>query len=65
MQQAKQLDRTETEPTVGIGSWLSTTLGRLLVSLFVPVVTFVILWRVFLFLRDADIPQSLGLGSER
>jgi alpha-glucoside transport system permease protein len=41
----------------GIGAWLSTTIGRLLVSLFVPVVTFVVLWRTFIFLRDAQIPQ--------
>lgn len=41
----------------GVGGWLSTTLGRVLISLFVPVVTFVVLYQVFLFLRDAAIPQ--------
>jgi alpha-glucoside transport system permease protein len=54
MEYAEELER---ERTVGIGSWLSTTLGRLLVSLFVPVITFVVLWRIFVFLRDAQIPQ--------
>ena len=33
------------------------TIGRILISLFVPVVTFLVLWRVFLFLRDSDAPQ--------
>ncbi len=40
-----------------IGDWFSTTVGRLLVSVFVPLVTFVLLYQVFLFLRDAAIPQ--------
>lgn len=53
MQQTKELDRTK--PT-GIGAWLSTTIGRVLISLFVPLITFVVLWQVFLFLRDAQIP---------
>ncbi len=54
MEYAEELER---ERPVGVGSWLSTTLGRLLVSLFVPVITFVVLWRIFIFLRDAQIPQ--------
>ncbi|HEU4322180.1 MAG TPA: sugar ABC transporter permease [Roseiflexaceae bacterium] len=41
----------------GVGDWLSTTVGRVLVSVFVPIVTFVLLYQVFLFLRDAAIPQ--------
>ncbi len=40
----------------GLQAWLSTTAGRILVSLFVPLITFVVLWQVFLFLRDAQIP---------
>ncbi|MGD2145455.1 MAG: sugar ABC transporter permease [Anaerolineae bacterium] len=40
----------------GIGDWLAATAGRLFVSLFVPVITFVILWRVFIFLRDSQTP---------
>lgn len=55
MAYAKEIERAE-QPT-GIGSWLSTTVARVLVSIFVPVVTFVVLWQVFLFLRDAAIPQ--------
>lgn len=38
-------------------NWLTTGLGRILVSLFVPVVTFFVLWQVFLFLRDSEAPQ--------
>ncbi|MFZ1595259.1 MAG: ABC transporter permease subunit [Anaerolineae bacterium] len=33
--------------------------GRLLVSLFVPLVLFLVLWRVFLFLRDSQSPTWL------
>ncbi len=36
---------------------VATDAGRLLVSLFVPLVTFVVLWRVFLFLRDSKAPH--------
>jgi alpha-glucoside transport system permease protein len=41
----------------GFLPWLGTNLGRLAISLFVPVVTFVVLWRVFIFLRDSQAPQ--------
>jgi alpha-glucoside transport system permease protein len=47
----------EADSSTGILQWLGTNLGRLLVSLFVPVVTFVVLWRVFVFLRDSQSPQ--------
>jgi alpha-glucoside transport system permease protein len=40
-------------------SWVATTAGRVLISLFVPAITFFILWRVFLFLRDSDAPQII------
>ncbi len=36
---------------------LIITIGRILISLFVPVSTFLVLWRVFLFLRDSEAPQ--------
>ena len=41
----------------GIVQWITANVGRLVVSLFVPLVTFVVLWRAFIFLRDADAPQ--------
>ncbi|MEN8172357.1 MAG: sugar ABC transporter permease [Chloroflexota bacterium] len=40
-------------------SWIAATAGRVLISLFVPAITFLILWRVFLFLRDSDAPQII------
>ncbi|MGA7732785.1 MAG: sugar ABC transporter permease [Chloroflexia bacterium] len=33
--------------------------ARILVSLIVPIVTFIVLWQVFLFLRDSDAPKLL------
>lgn len=41
----------------GVIGWLATNLGRVLVSIFVPVVMFTVLWQGFLFLRDSDAPQ--------
>ncbi len=40
-------------------SWVAATAGRVLISLFVPAITFFILWRVFMFLRDSDAPQII------
>ena len=42
---------------IGAFNWLVLNLGRVLISLFVPVVTFIILWQGFLFLRDSDAPK--------
>jgi alpha-glucoside transport system permease protein len=39
--------------------WLTTGVGRILISLFVPVITFLVLWQVFLFLRDSNAPQII------
>lgn len=44
-------------PPFNLLSWVATGLGRILVSLFVPIVTFVVLWQGFLFLRDSHAPQ--------
>jgi len=41
----------------GIVGGLVTTLGRILISFFVPVITFFVLWQVFIFLRDSEAPQ--------
>ncbi len=43
--------------TTGIVGGLAATLGRILISFFVPVITFLVLWQVFIFLRDSDAPQ--------
>jgi alpha-glucoside transport system permease protein len=49
----------EKRPSGGIIPWLATGLGRILVSLFVPAITFIFLWQGFLFLRDAQLNQLL------
>lgn len=38
-------------------TWLTTGVGRILVSLIVPVVTFIVLWQGFIFLRDSQAPK--------
>lgn len=37
--------------------WLTTGLGRILISLIVPTITFIVLWQGFLFLRDSQSPR--------
>jgi len=39
------------------GNWLVTNLGRVLISLIVPVITFLVLWQGFIFLRDSQAPK--------
>lgn len=41
----------------GVLGWFATGLGRILASFFVLVVTFIVLWQGFLFLRKAQAPQ--------
>lgn len=41
----------------GFLSGLVAALGRLLISLFVPAITFIVLWQGFIFLRNNDAPQ--------
>lgn len=41
----------------GLVDLLLTGVGRVLIALFVPAVTFVVLWQVFIFLRDSSAPQ--------
>ncbi len=43
----------------GILGWFSTTLGSVIVALLVPLVTFVVLWRGYIFLRDSHAPQAV------
>lgn len=38
-------------------TWFGTTLGQILVSIFVPVLTFLVLWQGYLFLQRANAPQ--------
>lgn len=48
---------TVPEKESGIGGMLTSTIGRILVSIFVPIVTFIVLWQGFLFLRDSNAPK--------
>jgi alpha-glucoside transport system permease protein len=43
----------------GVLGWLTTGLGRILISLFVPLATFIVLWQGFIFLRDSHASQLL------
>lgn len=41
----------------GLSAWLASSLGQVVASIFVPLVTFVVLWQGFMFLRDNNAPQ--------
>ncbi len=38
-------------------AWLATGIGQILASIFVPILTFIVLWQGFIFLRDNKAPQ--------
>ena len=40
-------------------AWLATNIFRILISLFVPIVTFVVLYAGFVFLRDSNAPKLI------
>ena len=40
-----------------VAGWLGSIVGRIVISLFVPLLTFLILWQGFLFLRDSAAPK--------
>lgn len=46
-------------PRPGLITWLATNLSRILVSVFVPIITFIVLWQGFIFLRDSKAPQTV------
>jgi alpha-glucoside transport system permease protein len=50
------VEQGQIKKPVGVTQWLTTAVGRVLVSLFVPAVTFAVLWQVFRFLRDGQAP---------
>jgi alpha-glucoside transport system permease protein len=52
-----QKSKDKNSGTTGIVGGLVATLGRILISFFVPVITFLVLWQVFIFLRDSKAPQ--------
>ena len=54
MHSARTMDSRPDHPLV----WLATNLGRLLISIIIPIITFVVLWQGFLFLRDSHAPKN-------
>ena len=43
----------------GVLGWLTINVGRIMISLFVPVITFVVMWQGFIFLRDSQAPKLI------
>ncbi|HVN54050.1 MAG TPA: sugar ABC transporter permease [Anaerolineaceae bacterium] len=43
----------------GIVGWFAAGVGRILISIAVPLIAFVVLWQGFLFLRDSKAPQVI------
>jgi alpha-glucoside transport system permease protein len=52
------MQKTE-QVNIRLIGWLTTNLGRVLISLFVPVITFLVLWQGFIFLRDSNAAQII------
>jgi alpha-glucoside transport system permease protein len=52
-------EHTSSHQSAGLVNWFTGTIGRLVTAFFVPAVTFLILWRVFIFLRDSDAPKGV------
>ena len=52
--QAKQVRGSLVENVL---AWFTTTIGRVVVALIVPLITFVVLWQGYIFLRDTNAPK--------
>lgn len=50
------MDYSTNVKKTGILDWIVTNISRVIISVFVPLVTFLVLWRAFIFLRDANTP---------
>jgi alpha-glucoside transport system permease protein len=55
-------DAASTSPPRGIAQVLATGAGRILVSVFVPIVAFIVLWAGFIFLKDSGAPRLVIVG---
>ena len=53
------MEQYEGQKSAGVLDWITSSIGRVLIALFIPAITFIILWRVFIFLRDSDAPQAV------
>lgn len=49
----------ETKPSKNFLDWLTSNVGRILISVAIPTLTFIILRAIFIFLRDTDAPTWL------
>lgn len=49
----------ELQPRSTPVEWLTGTIGRILISVFVPIVTFIVLWQGFVFLRESEAPRVM------
>lgn len=54
-----KVNNTLSKTTGGVLAWFASGIGRILVSVFVPVVTFIVLWQGFIFLRDSKAPPLI------
>lgn len=52
-------DRADEERSGGILEWIATNVSRLFIALVIPVVTFWVLLKVFIFLRDSNAPEGI------
>lgn len=50
-------DTGSSQEKIGVLAWMTANISRLLISLFVPLITFLVLWQGFLFLRDSNASQ--------
>lgn len=53
------MEQTKDVETTNPVQWFMTNFGRLLIAIFVPVVTFLVMWRTFIFLRDGDASKGV------
>jgi len=53
----ERADAVAVPPPRGLGQVIATGVGRVLVSILIPIVAFVVLWAGFIFLRDSGAPR--------
>jgi alpha-glucoside transport system permease protein len=56
------MDTKNSTAVSDILDWFTTGIGRVIVSLIVPVLTFVVMWRGFIFLRDGNAPKLVTVA---
>jgi alpha-glucoside transport system permease protein len=50
------------KPQIGVFGQLGASIGRILVSILIPLIAFIVLYQGFLFLRDSDAPKLVVAG---